>query len=146
MVQFLFTLWFAFTTLLGPGLCCCTLLSNVAAYSVSQQSPTPEPARQTKKCCHCEGKANLPVPSDKSSDGPHPPGQPCPCKQKSPSCTAQPKTTAVTQPEYQGFHWLTAVFSPVGVVALPALFHQTTIKVFPLASAPDIHTLCQLRC
>lgn len=146
MAQFLFTFWFAFSALLGPGLCCCTLIPNVSAQSVNQESNTPEPVPQPKKCCHCEDNANLPAPSGKTTDGSSTPEQPCPCKQKSPCRTTQPKTTTVIQPEYQGFLWLTAVIGLANIALLPALPHQTTIKVFPLASTPDIYTLSQLRC
>jgi hypothetical protein len=68
VLRWITTLWFAIYSLLGPGICCCTLLA-------SPEKPS-EGASKTKKCC-CSTEA-----VGKGSEHPrqHCPPDHCPCK------------------------------------------------------------------
>jgi hypothetical protein len=67
------TFWFITYTLLGPGICCCTLSASPATSSaVAASSTKPKP----RKCCCQHDKAE-----GKSDHAPQPcPPNGCPCK------------------------------------------------------------------
>src|SRR5262245_36721441 len=73
MVRVLLTLWFTFTTLLGPGLCCC-LFRAAPASAGAVAAPTPAPP--SCPCC-CPERPPEPEPAS-PGDGPRPS---CPCKE-----------------------------------------------------------------
>jgi len=68
-------IWFAFYTLIGPGVCCCTLRANAAEITTSQ-SPSKTPR---KSCC---GEVTEEQRSGASDRPQHrcPPRE-CPCRQ-----------------------------------------------------------------
>jgi hypothetical protein len=147
MAQLLVTLWFAFTALLGPGLCCCTLLPSAATPDVADQTPVSAPKQPCKKCCQCDTEPNRAPLTDTPAGSSGTPATPsCPCKDKSPSCVATPKTVTEAKPAFLGFLWLAAVTGFADGTALPVLPHDIFAQAYPLASAQDIYVLQQLRC
>lgn len=53
MGQIGLTLWFAFTTLLGPGVCCCSFaLPSVPTAAASEAAKPVSPSKPRKACCH----------------------------------------------------------------------------------------------
>jgi hypothetical protein len=79
MGQIGLTLWFAFTTLLGPGVCCCSFsLPSVPTVAASEAAKPASPSKSRKACCH---EQSAPCGEEQSQNSP--PGKPdkCPCQQ-----------------------------------------------------------------
>ncbi|MBX7104212.1 MAG: hypothetical protein K1X57_09025 [Gemmataceae bacterium] len=84
MVRVLTTIWFTFISLLGPGVCCCTL--RAAGPSPDENDP---PAQRS--CC-CE----IPVEDDKPASPA--PTHDCPCKRTREVAQASVATNLAVSP------------------------------------------------
>lgn len=72
------TLWFTITTLLGPGVCCCSFASSLRSATPVSSEGQPAPAtKPVKACCH----QDAPPCGDHGKPKPEP-GKPskCPCE------------------------------------------------------------------
>ena len=74
-----FTIWFTITTLLGPGLCCCSIAHFVPA--IQHDSPAASETTPETSCSCCSHVTTLEKVNDPPA-APHPHKAPCPCKEK----------------------------------------------------------------
>lgn len=86
------TFWFTITTLLGPGVCCCSFASSPHPVNpVSTGGKTVPAAKPAKPCCHQEA----PPCGEQDKQNPEP-GKPskCPCEHTKQAKTLPPSGNA----------------------------------------------------
>lgn len=98
MLRIAFFLWFTFTSLLGPGFCCCSIRN----YAATGKTKTKTPWRVSlfpgcKFCDRIQKGASDPTPA-RQDESPTPS---CPCKQH-----AKQKAISLPSPEIETVSWV----------------------------------------
>ena len=152
MVRVVLTGWLILHTVVGPWLCCCTLLRSLAT---AASAPTFQASLAPEKhsCCHADPDAHSAAPkgeSDAVSPSRH---HPCPCRQNLPDvfdkALPAPATAELSSPD----HWLRSGSAALFVlVAQPdvvttSLFDSSGGNLLPFLTTQELlRTHHVLRC
>lgn len=126
MLHFAITVWFTFSTLFGPLLCCCSFDTQTQPVSQKESQPLPKP----KTSC-CQPPVETTNPDESQQPSPQKPSK-CPCKSDSCDLSTEPTTNRDTL----------SPTSPLKPVDAPTLTWHLSVLSELLGSQPNIsHSL-----
>jgi len=141
------TIWFTFTTLLGQGLCCCSLAQVIPAIQhITPAAPetTPEPS------CSCCSHDTTSERVNDSPDAPHPHKAPCPCKEKKaqydPALPNKAAGNDLLRASASWSGWLDSFYVQAEITLVPRSTCDSRTPIVLHTATARLHVLQVLRC